>query len=320
MKYVYFFGDGKAEGTAEDKNTLGGKGANLAEMTSLKIPVPPGFTLTTNLCMNYLADGLYPNQLEQEVEDAIRKIESIMDQKFGDTENPLLVSIRSGARQSMPGMMETVLNVGLTEKTIPGLIKKTKNPRFVYDAYRRLITMYSDVVMEKSEGLEPNSGQGIRELLEEIMDNMKTERGATDDTELTADDLKGLCTKFKIKVKETLGSDFPDDPNSQLWGGISAVFKSWSGKRAISYRKIENIPNEWGTAVNVQTMVFGNMGDNSATGVAFTRNPATGENVFYGEWLINAQGEDVVAGIRTPYPLNSSTKTTETNKFPGLDE
>ena len=202
----------------------------------------------------------------------------------------------------MPGIMETVLNVGLTDKTIPGLIKKTDNPRFVYDAYRRLITMYSDVVMEKSEGIEPVPGQGIREQLEEIMDHMKTERGVTDDTELTADDLRELCNQFKAKVKETLGSDFPDDPSSQLWGGISAVFKSWSGKRAVSYRKIENIPNEWGTAVNVQTMVFGNMGDNSATGVAFTRNPATGENVFYGEWLINAQGEDVVAGIRTPYP------------------
>jgi len=320
MKHVFFFGDGKADGAAQDKNMLGGKGANLAEMTNLSIPVPPGFTLTTNLCMGYLADGVYPNGLEQEVKEAIKKVEAIMNQNFGDMENPLLVSIRSGARQSMPGMMETVLNVGLTEKTIPGLIKKTDNPRFVYDAYRRLITMYSDVVMEKSEGIEPKSGHGIRELLEEIMDKMKTDRGVSDDTELTADDLKDLCSKFKAKVNETLGSDFPDDPYDQLWGGISAVFKSWSGKRAISYRKIENIPNEWGTAVNVQTMVFGNMGDNSATGVAFTRNPATGENVFYGEWLMNAQGEDVVAGLRTPYPLNSSTKTAETNKLTGLDE
>ncbi len=320
MKYVFFFGDGKADGAAQDKNMLGGKGANLAEMTNLSIPVPPGFTLTTDLCMDYLTDGVYPNELEQEVKEAIKKVEAIMKQIFGDMENPLLVSIRSGARQSMPGMMETVLNVGLTEKTIPGLIKKTDNPRFVYDAYRRLITMYSDVVMEKSEGIVPKSGQGIRELLEEIMDKMKTDRGVTDDTELTADDLKDLCNKFKAKVSETLGNDFPDDPYDQLWGGISAVFKSWSGKRAINYRRIENIPNEWGTAVNVQTMVFGNMGDNSATGVAFTRNPATGENVFYGEWLMNAQGEDVVAGLRTPYPLNSSTKTAETNKLPGLDE
>ena len=320
MKYVYFFGDGKADGKADDKNMLGGKGANLAEMTNLKIPVPPGFTLTTNLCMNYLNDGAYPDALEGEVQNAIKKVESIMDQKFGDPENPLLVSIRSGARQSMPGMMETVLNVGLTDKTIPGLIKKTDNPRFVYDAYRRLITMYSDVVMEKSEGIDPEPGKGIREQLEEIMDQMKIDRGVTDDTELTATDLEELCKQFKIKIKETLGSDFPDDPSLQLWGGISAVFKSWSGKRAVNYRRIENIPNEWGTAVNVQTMVFGNMGDNSATGVAFTRNPATGENVFYGEWLINAQGEDVVAGIRTPYPLNSSTKTTETNQYPGLDE
>lgn len=320
MKYIYFFGGGEAEGKAEDKNTLGGKGANLAEMTNLKIPVPPGFTLTTNLCMDYLKDGVYPDELDQEVQSAIRKVESIMEQKFGDPDNPLLVSIRSGARQSMPGMMETVLNVGLTKKTIPGLIKKTQNPRFVYDAYRRLITMYSDVVMEKSEGIEPEPGAGIREQLEEIMDQMKMDCGVKEDTELTADDLKDLCNQFKVKVKETLGSDFPEDPYTQLWGGISAVFKSWSGKRAISYRKIENIPNEWGTAVNVQTMVFGNMGENSATGVAFTRNPATGENVFFGEWLINAQGEDVVAGIRTPYPLNSSTKNMETNNLPGLDE
>ena len=203
MKYVFFFGDGKADGAADDKNMLGGKGANLAEMTNLGIPVPPGFTLTTNLCMDYLADGVYPNQLENEVKGAIKKVETTMNQSFGDIENPLLVSIRSGARQSMPGMMETVLNVGLTENTIPGLINKTNNPRFVYDSYRRLITMYSDVVMEKSGGLEPHSGKGIRELLEEIMDKMKRDRGVIDDTELTADDLKDLCSKFKTKVKET---------------------------------------------------------------------------------------------------------------------
>ena len=320
MKNVYYFGDGKAEGTADQKNTLGGKGANLAEMTKLGIPVPPGFTLTTNLCMDYLEHGVYPESLENEVQSAVEKIEIIMGQKFGDPDNPLLVSIRSGARQSMPGMMETVLNVGLTKKTIPGLINKTNNPRFVYDAYRRLITMYSDVVMEKSEGIEPVSGEGIREQLEEIMDHMKNDRGATLDTDLTADDLKQLCEKFKLKIKDILGNEFPDDPKIQLWGGISAVFKSWAGKRAVSYRRIENIPEDWGTAVNVQTMVFGNMGDNSATGVAFTRNPATGENVFYGEWLINAQGEDVVAGIRTPYPLNSTTKAKDADKLPALDE
>jgi len=320
MKNVYYFGDGKAEGAADQKNTLGGKGANLAEMTNLGIPVPPGFTLTTNLCMAYLEHGVYPESLENEVQSAVEKIEMIMGQKFGDPDNPLLVSIRSGARQSMPGMMETVLNVGLTKETIPGLINKTNNPRFVYDAYRRLITMYSDVVMEKAEGIEPISGEGIREQLEEIMEHMKNDRGATIDTDLTADDLKQLCEEFKLKIKDILGSEFPDDPKIQLWGGISAVFKSWAGKRAVSYRRIENIPGDWGTAVNVQTMVFGNMGDNSATGVAFTRNPATGENVFYGEWLINAQGEDVVAGIRTPYPLNSNTKAKDADKLPALDE
>jgi len=320
MKNVYYFGNGKAEGTAEQKNTLGGKGANLAEMTNLGIPVPPGFTLTTNLCMAYLEQGVYPEGLENEVQSAVEKIEKIMGQKFGDVDNPLLVSIRSGARQSMPGMMETVLNVGLTKETIPGLINKTNNPRFVYDAYRRLITMYSDVVMEKSKGIESAQGTGIREQLEEIMDHMKNDRGISVDTDLTADDLKQLCEKFKLKIKDILGSEFPDDPAIQLWGGISAVFKSWAGKRAGSYRKIENIPENWGTAVNVQTMVFGNMGDNSATGVAFTRNPATGENVFYGEWLINAQGEDVVAGIRTPYPLNSNTKLKDADQLPALDE
>ena len=320
MKNVYYFGDGKAEGAADQKNTLGGKGANLAEMTNLGIPVPPGFTLTTNLCMAYLEHGVYPESLENEVQSAVEKIEMIMGQKFGDPDNPLLVSIRSGARQSMPGMMETVLNVGLTKETIPGLINKTNNPRFVYDAYRRLITMYSDVVMEKAEGIAPMSGEGIREQLEEIMDHMKNDRGATIDTDLTADDLKQLCEEFKLKIKDILGSEFPDDPKIQLWGGISAVFKSWAGKRAVSYRETENIPHHWGTAVNIQAMVYGNMGDNCATGVAFTRNPATGENVFFGEWLPNAQGEDVVAGLRTPNPLNNLNKISDSQNLPSLED
>ena len=238
------------------------------------------------------------------------KVEKVMGKKFGDVKNPLLVSVRSGARKSMPGMMETVLNVGLTSKTIPGMIEQTGgNERFVYDAYRRLIMMYSDVVMEKAAGVEPKDDMGIRRQLEHLMDGMKKARGVTLDTDLTAADLKELCDQFKAKVKEVLGKEFPDDAQAQLWGGIDAVFASWNGKRAISYRRIENIPDEWGTAVNVQSMVFGNMGEDSATGVAFSRNPATGENKFYGEWLVNAQGEDVVAGIRTPNPLNESTKS-----------
>jgi len=301
-KYVYTFGAGKAEGNKDMKNLLGGKGANLAEMCSIGLPVPGGFTVTTECCTAYFENkGKYPSCLAGQVKDAVAKMEKVMGKKFGDKKNPLLVSCRSGARQSMPGMMETVLNVGLCTETIPGLIAKT-NERFVYDAYRRLITMYADVVMEKAEGIEPADGEGIRRQLEGIMDALKAKKGYKSDTDLTSEDLQYLCKEYKAKIKKVLGKEFPDTAEAQLWGGIGAVFKSWNGKRAIAYRRIEGIPDDWGTAVNVQAMVFGNMGETSATGVAFSRNPATGEHKFYGEWLINAQGEDVVAGIRTPNP------------------
>ena len=320
MKYVYLFGDGAADGTAKMKNTLGGKGANLAEMNHLGIPVPPGFTITTEVCSYYYDnDRVFPDALDSQLKDALIDIEKIMGSKFGDVTDPLLVSIRSGARQSMPGMMETVLNVGLTSKTIPGLIKKTGNERFVYDAYRRLIMMYADVVMEKAAGLEPENGVGIRHRLESLIEKHKNDNGYVNDTDLSGQDWKLLSNKFKDEIKTSLKSDFPDDPMDQLWGAIMAVFQSWSGERAINYRRIENIPDEWGTAVNVQTMVFGNMGENSATGVAFTRNPATGEDKFFGEWLVNAQGEDVVAGLRTPNPLNEETKTEGTQNLPSLE-
>jgi pyruvate,orthophosphate dikinase len=309
-KMVYFFGGGKAEGNAKMKELLGGKGANLAEMASLGVPVPPGFTITTEVCTYFYKNKKKcPARLKADVEKAMVAVEQIMSKKFGDTDNPLLISVRSGARSSMPGMMETVLNVGLTEKTIPGLVALSGDERFVYDAYRRLMMMYSDVVMEKAAGFEPADDMGIRKQLERIMDEMKKQKGCKNDTDLLAEDLKTLCAKFKIKIKEVLGKEFPDDANKQLWGGIEAVFASWNGKRAISYRKIEHIPDEWGTAVNVQAMVFGNMGEKSATGVAFTRNPGNGENTFYGEYLVNAQGEDVVAGIRTPAPINESSKS-----------
>ncbi|MBZ0155276.1 MAG: pyruvate, phosphate dikinase [Alphaproteobacteria bacterium] len=320
-KYVYFFGGGKADGKADMKNLLGGKGANLAEMVNLGIPVPPGFTITTEVCTLYYKNNRkYPQELAPQVDTALTKVEKIMGKKFGDPNNPLLVSVRSGARSSMPGMMETVLNVGLTSKTIPGLIRKTNNERFVYDAYRRLMMMYSDVVMEKAAGIEPADGQAIRHKLEHRMEELKKERGYKSDTELTVDDLKVLCDDFKKIIKVTLKKEFPDDPREQLWGGIGAVFQSWMGKRAVSYRRIEKIPEEWGTAVNVQSMVFGNTGDTSATGVAFTRNPATGEDMFFGEWLPNAQGEDVVAGIRTPNPVNKAGKTEDTKHLPSLEE
>ncbi len=320
-KYVYFFGAGKADGKAEMKNLLGGKGANLAEMTNLGIPVPAGFTITTEVCTRYYENNRkYPQELSAQVDAAMSRVEKIMGKKFGDTTNPLLMSVRSGARSSMPGMMETVLNVGLTSKTIPALIRKTNNERFVYDAYRRLMMMYSDVVMEKAAGIEPEEGQGIRHKLEHAMDNVKKQKGYKTDTDLTVDDLKLLCEEFKVIIRHTLKKEFPDNPKDQLWGGIGAVFQSWMGKRAISYRRIEKIPEDWGTAVNVQSMVFGNTGDLSATGVAFTRNPATGENMFFGEWLTNAQGEDVVAGIRTPNPVNKAGKTADTRHLPSLEE
>ena len=320
IKRVYFFGGKSADGDGTMKNLLGGKGANLAEMCKLGIPVPAGFTITTECCTEYYSNNCqYPSELAQEVNNAIKMTEDVMNMKFGDPENPLLFSCRSGARSSMPGMMETVLNIGLCSATIPGLIKKTNNPRFVYDAYRRLIMMYSDVVMEKAEGIEPEEGKGIRVQLDKMLHEVKVKKGYKSDTDLTTEDLMQLCEDFKVRVKEVLGTAFPDDAYTQLWGGVGAVFKSWNGKRAISYRRIEGIPDEWGTAVNVQAMVFGNMGDNSATGVAFSRNPATGENKFYGEWLINAQGEDVVAGIRTPNPLNESTKNDQNKHLSSLE-
>ena len=308
-KYVYYFGGKKADGKANMKNLLGGKGANLAEMVNIGLPVPAGFTITTEVCTAYYKNKKkYPKELKGQVLKALEKTEKQMGAVFGDSVNPLLLSVRSGARSSMPGMMETVLNVGLNDITREGLIAKTGNPRFVYDSQRRLIQMYSDVVMEKAAGIEPAEGQGVRHQLERELHKMKEARGCKLDTDLTADDLKELVAIYKAKVFEVLGKPFPEDAMEQLWGAVGAVFSSWNGRRAISYRRIEGIPDEWGTAVNVQSMVFGNMGDSSATGVAFTRNPATGENYFYGEWLVNAQGEDVVAGIRTPNPINEVGK------------
>ena len=320
-KRVYRFGGKSAEGDGTMRNLLGGKGANLAEMCTLNIPVPAGFTITTECCAEYYElGGGYTKELKAEVAEALVETEKIMGMKFGDKENPLLVSCRSGARSSMPGMMDTILNIGLCSETIPGMIKKTNNPRFVYDAYRRLIMMYSDVVMEKAEGIEPADGQGIRQQLDRMMEELKKEKGYASDTDITAEELKDLCDKFKVRVKEVLGVDFPDSAEAQLWGSIGGVFKSWNGKRAIAYRKIEGIPDDWGTAVNVQSMVFGNMGNTSATGVAFSRNPANGDNKFYGEWLINAQGEDVVAGIRTPNPLNEATKNPHNAHLESLEK
>ena len=297
-KYVYFFGNGKAEGTAEMKSLLGGKGANLAEMTSIGLPVPAGFTITTEVCSEfYKNDRNYPPTLKEEVDSNMRMIEELMGKKFGDPKNPLLVSVRSGARASMPGMMDTILNLGLNEVTVKGVIEKSGDERFAYDAYRRFVQMYSNVVM----GMDGS-------ILEHILERKKEEKGVSLDTELTAEDWKGLVSVFKAKVKEALGKDFPEDPQEQLWGAVGAVFGSWMNQRAITYRKLNNIPADWGTAVNVQSMVFGNMGSDCATGVAFTRDPSTGENYFYGEYLVNAQGEDVVAGIRTPQPLSKAKK------------
>ena len=319
-KRVYRFGGKTAEGDGSMRELLGGKGANLAEMSRLGMPVPAGFTITTECCAEYYAlGGGYSDELKAEVASALAATEQLMGKKFGDENDPLLVSCRSGARSSMPGMMDTILNIGLCSATIPGMIAKTGNPRFVYDAYRRLIMMYSDVVMEKAEGIEPADGQGIRQQLDRMMGELKEARGYKSDTDITAEELKELCDRFKVKVKEVLGVEFPDTAEAQLWGSIGGVFKSWNGKRAIAYRRIEKIPDDWGTAVNVQSMVFGNMGSSSATGVAFSRNPASGDNKFYGEWLINAQGEDVVAGIRTPNPLNEATKTEHNKDLQSLE-
>lgn len=323
-KYVYFFGGGKADGNESMKNLLGGKGANLAEMAGhpkLKLPVPPGFTITTDVCTYYYDHKRsYPPQLVSQVNKAMTEVEKIMGKKFGDPKNPLLVSVRSGARKSMPGMMETVLDIGLNETTIEGLIAQSGDARFAYDAYRRLIMMYADVVMEKAAGIEPKGGKGIRKVLDEKLEAIKEKQAYKIDTDLTVDELKALVKDFKATIKKVLGKPFPDDPQEQLWGSIGAVFASWNGKRAIEYRRIEKIPHEWGTAVNVQSMVFGNMGDDSATGVAFTRNPGNGENHFYGEYLLNAQGEDVVAGIRTPAPVNSYSKNAQSEHLPTLEE
>ncbi|MFH2092795.1 MAG: pyruvate, phosphate dikinase [Pseudomonadota bacterium] len=319
--YIYQFGPNQTDGNASQSDLLGGKGANLAEMARLGLPVPAGFTISTRCCNDYFdLGGQLPKALDSQLNTAMTCIETQMGMRFGDPDNPLLVSCRSGARSSMPGMMETILNVGLCSTTIPGLIKKTKNPWFVYDAYRRLIMMYSDVVMEKAEQIKPEDGLGIRLHLEMMMNNLKNDRGCTNDTDISAQDMQTLCERFKNKVKDYLKTDFPDTPKEQLLGSIGAVFKSWNGKRAVSYRRIEHIPDNWGTAVNVQSMVFGNMGAKSATGVAFTRDPATGENKFYGEWLINAQGEDVVAGIRTPNPLNNDTKNAQNKYLESLEE
>jgi pyruvate,orthophosphate dikinase len=321
VKRVYSFGKKTAEGKTDMKNLLGGKGANLAEMCLLGLPVPAGFTITTEACNEYYKNNCtLPKDLMPEVWAAMKKTEETMNMKYGDAQNALLVSCRSGARSSMPGMMDTVLNIGLCSATIPGFLKKTNNPRFVWDSYRRLIMMYADVVMEKAEGIDLGEGKGIRKQLDEKLDEFKKQKGYKSDTEITADELKVLSEEFKKIVKNALGKPFPDDAKEQLEGSIKAVFKSWNGKKAVSYRRIEGIPDDWGTAVNVQAMVFGNMGDTSATGVAFTRNPATGENLFYGEWLVNAQGEDVVAGIRTPSPLNDDTKNDQNKHLHSMQE
>lgn len=298
-KYVYFFGGGKAEGTAEMKELLGGKGANLAEMTNIGLPVPPGFTISTEVCTYYYSHAkTYPKGLEREVLNGLRKVEKLVGAKFGDASNPLLVSVRSGARASMPGMMDTVLNLGLNDVTVQGLAQQTQNERFAWDAYRRFVQMYGDVVL----GLKPQS-KDEHDPFEVIISRKKEANGLRYDTELTTEQLKELVTEFKSAIKDRTGKDFPEDPMEQLWGAIGAVFGSWMNERAIAYRKLYDIPESWGTAVNVQAMVFGNLGEDSGTGVAFTRDPATGENKFYGEFLMNAQGEDVVAGIRTPLKI-----------------
>src|ERR1041385_7531073 len=349
-KWVYTFGDGAAEGKAEMKNLLGGKGANLAEMANLGLPVPPGFTISTDVCTYFYANNKsYPKELEAQVKDALSHVARITGRKFGDAKNPLLVSVRSGARASMPGMMDTVLNLGLNDVTVEALAKSSGDARFAYDSYRRFITMYSDVVLgvghdhfeeilelhKDQKGLTLDtelSADDWAELIkrykarvkeeagEEIPHGAPHQKGLTLDTELSADDWAELIKRYKQRVKEETGADFPQDPHQQLWGAIGAVFGSWMNQRAITYRKLHNIPEDWGTAVNVQAMVFGNMGDTSATGVAFTRNPSTGEKKLYGEFLINAQGEDVVAGIRTPQEITETARKEADSDKPSMEK
>ena len=304
MKAVYFFGAGKADGSAKMRALLGGKGANLAEMTRIGLPVPPGFTITTEVCTYYYANRkTYPKVLKRQVEKALARLEKMTGKKFGDLKNPLLVSVRSGARDSMPGMMDTILNLGLNDSTVETLAKRSGNPRFAWDSYRRFVQMYGDVVM----GVQAR-GRDEHEPFDEVMSALKKEARAEKDTDLTATDLKELVKRYKQLIQKLTGDQFPQDPQKQLWGAIGAVFRSWGNDRAVVYRRKYQIPHEWGTAVSVQTMVFGNLGETSATGVAFTRDPATGRKEFYGEYLINAQGEDVVAGIRTPHPIADMTR------------
>ena len=309
-KWVYSFGDGSAEGEAGMRELLGGKGANLAEMCNLGLPVPPGFSITTEVCTHYYDNSeSYPGDLAAQVEAALAEVENAAGAKFGDAANPLLVSVRSGARVSMPGMMDTVLNLGLNDETVEGLAKSSEDSRFAYDSYRRFIQMYGDVVL------------GVDHYhFEELLEYHKEDLGVVLDTELSAEDLKALVVQYKEVVQTELGAAFPQDPKEQLWGAIGAVFGSWRIPRAITYRKLNDISEAWGTAVNVQSMVFGNMGDDCATGVAFTRDPSNGENAFYGEYLINAQGEDVVAGIRTPQRLTVRGKEATGSKQPAMEE
>ncbi len=327
-KRIYTFGDGKAEGNAKMRDLLGGKGANLAEMNLLGMPVPPGFTITTEVCTEYTKVGkdAVVKEIREGVEAAIAHIEGLTGKRFGDPTEPLLVSVRSGARASMPGMMDTVLNLGMNDQTVESLAAKSGNPRFAWDSYRRFVQMYGDVVL----GMKPSSKKD-RDPFEEIMDKVKEEKGAVSDTDLDVDDLKKLVLLFKTAVKNFTGKDFPESAWEQLWGGICAVFDSWMNERAVVYRRMNRIPDEWGTAVNVQAMVYGNMGQNSATGVAFSRDAATGENIFNGEYLVNAQGEDVVAGIRTPQQITTEgsrrwaklqgiTEQERASKYPSLEE
>ena len=328
IKRVYRFGNGKAEGKADMKNLLGGKGANLAEMNLIGVPVPPGFTITTEVCTEYnqLGQTKVRELLMDEVRAAVKAIEKHMKMDFGSNTNPLLLSVRSGSRASMPGMMDTILNLGMNDDAVLGLAAKTGNDRFAWDSYRRFVQMYGDVVL----GLKPTTKEE-EDPFEAIIKQIKKEKGVKDDLELTTADLKDMVTRFKKAVKDNTGHDFPSDPWDQLWGSVFAVFDSWNNDRAVYYRALNDIPGEWGTAVSVQAMVFGNMGDNSATGVAFTRDAATGEDIFNGEYLINAQGEDVVAGIRTPQQITKTgskrwaeladvSEADRAAKFPSLEE